>query len=458
VNFTIYKGSIPGPSGITQAHLQQILVNTKFAAIIVEDLTNNVLQGGAGNLTLTARNAIVFQGVNDKIVTGKGNITLKAGAGGIGVALGPGHTVSIVSGGPGVTQAGDIVLKTTGGGSIKVKGVSIKSSGSGNEVAVFQANAAGNFSASGLIDVEAVAKGVSAQLADADINISAGNALTLHGIKSLASASEHGGGGNVAALADANLKAKAINDQGNASVTAAMGGHSGLTFDATANFKANATNSLRISGRTLAAATANLFSVSFENVNALASLHAGHLDLGSVEVHGQGLANKVGNDVVHASADLVGDLIEVAHDVNASALAAAQRAGFADAIAVLAISANQLDEHGNVTARASANNANHGRSASASADLFITVAPGVGNSGTLLAGNASVAGAVSALALAINGGTSKDADVKANLQVTGQGIHIGGDVVVTANGQTLHVTHNQSSTPHATATANLSGA
>src|SRR6516162_5425847 len=313
-NFIIYNTNIPGPSGVTQKFVQKQLANgvdvhgSAVNQVIVQDLANNVLQGGAGNLTLTAGNAIVFQGVNDKIVTGAGDITMTAGAGGIGEALGPGHTVSIVSGGPGVSQAGDIVLKTTGGGSIKVKSVTVKSSGAGSHVnAIFQANAAGNFSASGLIDVEAVAKGVGAQQANADIDITAGKTLTLHGIKSLASASEHGGGGNVAALVDAELNAKAINDQGNASVTAAMGGHSGLRFDAFASLTANATNTLRISGRTLAAATANVFSVSFEKVNAFANLHAGHLDLASVAVDAHGLANKVGSEFVHATADLRGN-------------------------------------------------------------------------------------------------------------------------------------------------------
>src|SRR4029077_14864103 len=131
--------------------------------VIMQDLSDNVLQGGAGNLTLTAGNAIVFKGTNDQIVTRSGNITMTAGAGGIGVVGGIGHTVALISGAPGLDHAGNIVLTATAGGNINVKNVTMKASGSGNQTALFSANAGGNFTAAGPIDVEAVAKGAGAQ-------------------------------------------------------------------------------------------------------------------------------------------------------------------------------------------------------------------------------------------------------------------------------------------------------
>src|SRR5262249_29566750 len=148
---------------------------------------------------------------------------------------GHGHTVDLIAGGPGVDQAGNIVLSTVNGGDIDVKRVTVHSTGDSAVHALFSAHAAGNFSAAALIDVEAVAQGHGAQVADAQIDITAGNAVTLHGFRAIASASEQGGGGNVAALAGADLHARTVNDQGNASVAAHMAGHSGFSFDAQAN-------------------------------------------------------------------------------------------------------------------------------------------------------------------------------------------------------------------------------
>src|SRR4029077_9948699 len=113
--FTIRNGSFGvGPDFIGEKKLEQTLQNgVSFVAsaanqVIMQDLSDNVLQGGAGNLTLTAGNAIVFKGTNDKIVTGSGAITMTAGAGGIGVVGGAGHTVALISGAPGLDHAGNI--------------------------------------------------------------------------------------------------------------------------------------------------------------------------------------------------------------------------------------------------------------------------------------------------------------------------------------------------------------
>ena len=460
-NFTIRNGiSGAGPDFIGEKKLEKILQNgVNFVAsaanmIIVQDLTDNVLQGGGGDLTLNAGNAIVFNGVNDKIVTGSGNITMTAGAGGIGIAGGFGHTVALISGAPGLDHAGNIVLTATGGGNIRVKSVTIDASGAGSQTALFLANAGGDFAATGVIDVEAVAKGPGAQTANAQIDITAHDTLTLRGLRAFASASEQGGGGNLAALAGADLTARVVNDQGNASAQAVMGGHSGLRFNALADLTVDATNAIRISGRTLVAATGDIHSVSFANANALASLDGGHINIAELDVQASGLANKVGSDLVHATANLAGDQVIIGGNATVTAFGAAPKAGFVLAVENLDITGNAVNIGGDATARATANNANLGKSASATANLFVTVTH-AGSIGTSLHGNASIGGDLTVNALALNGGAAEDADVRANLQVNARGVDVGGDVVVTANGQTLHVTGNQSSTPHATALANL---
>ena len=459
--FTIRNGSFGGgPDFIGEKKLEKTLQNgVSFVAsaanqVIMQDLSDNVLQGGGGNLTLTAGNAIVFKGTNDKIVTGSGTITMTAGAGGIGVVGGVGHTVALISGAPGLDHAGNIVLTATAGGNINVKNVTMKASGSGNQTALFSANAGGNFTAAGPIDVEAVAKGAGAQTANAQIDITAHDTLTLHGLKVFASASEQGGGGNLAALAGADLTARVLNDQGNASAQAVMGGHSGLRFNALANLTVDATDALRISGRTMVAASGDIHSVSFAKANALADLNGGDINIGELDVQASGLANQVGSDLVHATANLAGDQVIIGGNAAVTAFGAAPKAGYVLAVENLDITGNAVNIGGDATARATANNANLGKSASASANLFVTVTH-AGSLGTFLHGNASVGGDLTVNALALNGGGSADADVRANLQVNARGIDVGGDVVVTANGQTLHVAGNQSSTPHATALANL---
>jgi hypothetical protein len=371
---------------------------------------------------------------------------MTAGAGGIGIAGGFGHTVALISGAPGLDHAGNIVLTATGGGNIRVKSVTIDASGAGSQTALFLANAGGDFAATGVIDVEAVAKGPGAQTANAQIDITAHDTLTLHGLRAFASASEQGGGGNLAALAGADLTARVVNDQGNASAQAVMGGHSGLRFNALADLTVDATNAIRISGRTLVAATGDIHSVSFANANALASLDGGHINIAELDVQASGLANKVGSDLVHATANLAGDQVIIGGNATVTAFGAAPKAGFVLAVENLDITGNAVNIGGDATARATANNANLGKSASATANLFVTVTH-AGSIGTSLHGNASIGGDLTVNALALNGGAAEDADVRANLQVNARAIDVGGDVVVTANGQTLHVAGNQSSTP-----------
>src|SRR6185369_7944400 len=201
-------------------------------------------------------------------------------------------------------------------------------------------------------------------------------------------------------------------------------------------------------------ATGDIHSVSFAKANALANLDGGNINLAEFDVQASGLANKVGSDLVHATADLAGDQVIIGGNATVTAFGQAPKAGYVLAVENLDITGNAVNIGGDATARATANNANLGKSASATANLFVTVTH-AGSIGTFLHGNASVGGDLTVNALALNGGGSADADVRANLQVNARGIDVGGDVVVTANGQTLHVAGNQSSTPHATALAAL---
>src|SRR6266404_4775258 len=396
--------------------------NVEFQALT----TDHRLVGGNGNLSITAGATtignIVIDGTNDAIVQGGGFIHLTANGGFIGDAS---HALSLTTGisnsvaAQGVTQAGDIVLNA--GNDIYVKNVTVLSSGAGNLHALFSANAGHSFHAGGQIDVEALASGVGLQVADAEIHINAANHIDLHGITDLANAFEAGGGGNVFANAIVSLNGSQVMDSGNLTLAAQVGGHSGFSFVANADLEISNAGSVKgpvtVTGGAIdVSAKANVFSAS--NVIANARAHfgsVGEVTLDSVSVDAQVQADKV---------------------------------GFAQAIASFSVEGRAIDIAGNAVVNASANNQNLGRSASASANLFLWAS----------SGNASVLGNVSVTALALNGGGSKDADAFARLDLAAQGaVDVGGDVTVTANAQTLHLASGDSSTPNASAIANFSG-
>ena len=219
--------------------------------ITIQDLTDNFLAGGSGDLTLHAGNsgvgAIIVQGVNDIIRTGSGDVTLIA-AGNIGDAS---HRLSFVSGTglPGVSQAGDIVLKATNGGSIFVNSVTVKSAGNSHFHALFSANAGNSFNAAGLIDVEARASGAGAQTADAEIHISASNHIALHGITDLATAFKNADGGhNVLATAAVTLNGTQLHDTGAMTVKANVLGHHAESFTADASLRITGANVVTVTG------------------------------------------------------------------------------------------------------------------------------------------------------------------------------------------------------------------
>ncbi len=92
-----------------------------------------------------------------------------------------------------MNAAGDILL--TAGNDIYVDTITATASRKGKVTASFSADAGGTFSAAGLIDVEAMAKGKGSQQASAGIHITAGNDIILHGLTDLASVQSRGKGG-----------------------------------------------------------------------------------------------------------------------------------------------------------------------------------------------------------------------------------------------------------------------
>ena len=327
---------------------------------------NHVLQGGGGNFTVTAGDNILFHANDYEIRTGRGNVTLTAMSGDIGDAS---HRLSLVSSAPGISQAGDIRL--TAGNDMFLGNVTVRSGGTGifgagNFHALFSANAGGSFSAAGVIDVGAKAKGSGAQGANAQVHISAGSDLVLHGVKALASASEFGGGGNVGATAHVDLDGLRVVDHGNASAAAVIGGHSGHNFRAGADLTVHAEGQIQIDGNVAVAARGNVFSVDTATVHALAQLEAssGEVRVGNLALEARGRGNKVGFVNASAAADMSGSAVHVAH---------------------------------NALVQATANNANLGRSASANAELVVTA----------FGGNASFGGDVTVRGTALNGGARR---------------------------------------------------
>src|SRR4029077_4518724 len=394
--------------------------NVEFQALT----SDHRMVGGNGNLSITAGNTqagnIQIDGANDEIIQGAGFIHMTANGGNIGAS---GHAFNLTTGvgqsaaAQGVTQAGDIVLNA--GNDIYVKNVTVLSSGAGNLHALFSANAGHSFHAGGQIDVEALASGVGLQVADAEIHINAADHIDLHGITDLANAFEAGGGGNVFANAIVTLNGSQVMDSGNLTLAAQVGGHSGFSFVANADLEISNASSVKgpvtVTGGAIdVSAKANVFSASNVIANARAHFSSvGEVTLDSVSVDAQVQADKV---------------------------------GFAQAIASFSVDGRAIDIAGNAVVNASANNQNLGRSASASANLFLSAS----------SGNASVLGNVGVTALALNGGGSKDADAFAKLGITAcDAVEIVGDVIVTANAQTLHVASGDSSTPNANATADL---
>ncbi|HEX3064472.1 MAG TPA: hypothetical protein VHQ39_03275, partial [Dongiaceae bacterium] len=469
--FTIRNGtSGQSASGIGEHRLEALLQNgagflvNVAGNITIQDLSDNVLAGGAGDLTLHAgtggAGAIIVQGVGDIIRTGSGDVTLTA-AGNIGDSS---HALSFVSGGAnlsGVSQAGDIILTTTNGGNIYVNSVTERAAGPGTRHALFSANAAGLFTAEGLIDLQVRANGVGTQSADAEVHIAA-NQIRLAGVTVLANATKHASsgsnaGGNAFANAIVTLNGTQASDDGAMTVVASVAGSSGFRFHANAQLIVNEQNGFFVKGGPVSVmARANAFSAGtsgvFDNAvlaNAGLSVNgSGPVEIDSLGVHATAVGDKVANDVALAHADLNGNDINV-YDGNASVTANGQAGPSGAALVVARASMNAtgtaVNISSNVSVTAEANNPGLGRGASATADLQLIA----------VSNNVTVGGDITVNALALNGGSSFAAAI-AILNVAGdQGVAIDGDVSVIANGQTLAEGGTDLATPRATASANI---
>lgn len=92
--------------------------NAIYAAdtITLENLADNILQGGAGDITLTGTGAtgkVIFNDLNDTIATTDGNLTITAGSGGI------------TAGNLRVNGNGYLTLTTSNGGSISTRNLTV---------------------------------------------------------------------------------------------------------------------------------------------------------------------------------------------------------------------------------------------------------------------------------------------------------------------------------------------
>ena len=165
--------------------------------------------------------------------------------------------------------------------------VNILSSGGSHFTALFSANAGGDFNASGDINVQAHAHGLTQQTADATVNIFAHNNISLHNLTVTALATENGFGGS-SAQAAANLLLEA--HSGNLGATGNIVDHAFAaaagTDQATANAQANilAFNNIDIGGNLAVTASANDLRSLATSANAVANLQVdashGHVNVG----------------------------------------------------------------------------------------------------------------------------------------------------------------------------------
>jgi filamentous hemagglutinin family protein len=408
--FNDVAGSIISEAFISKQLRHNVAVDIQASHDIVFAAAGNshVLAGGNGNLTLDAANDIIFN-VNDYVIeTRSGAVTLTAG-GDIGD---PARRLSVVSGegnhGPGVNAAGDILL--TAGNDIYVDTITATASRKGKVTASFSANAAGDFSAAGVIDVEAMAKGKGSQQASAGIHITAGNDIILHGLTDLASVQSRGKGGNLTAIGDVDLIGNNVTDTGNVDVQAAIAGRVAHSVLANANLLLTAASAVQINGNVTVAALANL--------------------------------SRADSVSAHALTELGGNDVTVAGAINVAALASDRGTGIAVASALVSIHGTEIQHFpfpaifnlGSVTDRASAN-VGGGGPAKSLADVTIQT-PGL----------VQVAGAIDVSANAHNfgggpkGSSGVAASANAELAFPGgettvaQDITVGGPISVVAHG------------------------
>ncbi len=362
---------------------------------------SHMLVGGNGNLTLDAANDIIFSAGNYVIETKVGAVTLTAG-GDIGA---PGHRLSVISGegnhGPGVNVAGDILL--TAGNDIYVDTITAKASGKGLVTALFSADAGGTFSAAGLIDVGVLAKGPGGQTANAEVDITAGNTLTLHGLKDVASAQEVGIAGNAIAHANLGLLAGSVIDDGNMTVFATVRGKSGHSFSADAELAASA-NLVQIDGQLDVIAKTDVSSGELVIARAVTQLEGTTLSVASgPEDEALACDHGVGAVLASALVNIKGDLNLFANAISLGSLsdkasAKSWSGGPARALTDVTL-AGPVPIHiaGDVAVSANAHNfggaalASGGMGASANADLALSArVVGLGGQGGLTAGDVSV--------------------------------------------------------------------
>jgi len=198
-----------------------------------------------------------------------------------------------------VNAAGDILL--TAGNNIFVDTITATASRKGKVTASFSANAGGDFSAAGVIDVEAIALGPGAQQASADIHIAAGNDIVLHGLTDLASVQSRGKGGNLTAIGDVNLAGNNVTDTGNVTVQATVAGRVAHSVLSDANLVLQAASATQINGNVAVAALADLSSADLVAAHAMTDVGGNNVTV-SGDVNVEALASDRGSGNAVASA------------------------------------------------------------------------------------------------------------------------------------------------------------
>ena len=240
-----------------------------YHSITMNDLADNVLQGGAGDIsmTVTQGGTISFVDKNDTIATTTGKITMTApdgaeghgtidighlqttGDGGaITLTAGSGgiHTATLSTGGLGlgISHPGDITLTTTTGGNITTGNISI------------------------------IAEGRNSDTASADLNINAGGNVQTGTI--LVSADANPGYDSSAyAYATANISGRDITISGDLTVSAHAKGAYGDTASADAQASLNAGRNVTVSGNIAVQSKAEMTSGSEANAKAGLEINAG---------------------------------------------------------------------------------------------------------------------------------------------------------------------------------------
>ncbi|MBL0319073.1 MAG: filamentous hemagglutinin N-terminal domain-containing protein [Alphaproteobacteria bacterium] len=410
--------------------------------VTMQNLADNVLHGGSGNITLEATGAsgrVEFQDVNDKIQTSTGNINIYAGSGGVGIG-------SLQTGGTPVINPGDITITTTGGGNISIKNVTIDNNSTAYGAladGILTIRSSGAATVNGNININL---DLNSEAGNFDVlskaDIEAHNGVTINGYTTITAYGEGNGEGQQAS-------AKSI-------VLIDSGANGGLgSVDITGNVVVT-------SDLTLASGAA-----SYETVEGV--VYPVNTVLASADIMSAGNISVEGNTTVHASGDVGGtnpykldvdalltmdtntESVSGSHsidisgymDVEASAYMDGYDAQYASANAAINLDATKdVTVDGNTTVKATASNDASDSAYKENATAFFNI--NAGNAGveeSEIPGSIDVTGNIDVSAHALSGSSSETsvnqtwygyAEANIDFDAT-QDVNVTGNVTIDAN-------------------------